>query len=134
LEIARALEDRSTAARALSLLGLMELVRDPQQARMLLEESVAALETTEDRWCAAFAHGLLAMSWAVQCALDPARVADSVAEKALMVCESDSFRAWHWLRRAVVALRGGELDEAERALHQADGLAAEVGDRICQGW
>ncbi len=78
LELARAVDDRQTVARSLTMLGLLAFFgHDLRRACELMEESVVAAREAGDLWCLADVLGTLASIYPLRGDLDAAEKAGS---------------------------------------------------------
>ena len=95
LKLAEQLKDDSTAARALDVLGTLQMFADPVGARPAIEHARALARRSGDEWCLVDATQILASTMVMQG--DPEAVA--VFEEAYAVSERGryaEFAAWHW--------------------------------------
>jgi predicted ATPase/DNA-binding CsgD family transcriptional regulator len=125
LELVQQLGDDSTAARALDVLGTLQLFADPVAARPGLEQARTLARTSGDEWCFADATQILASTMVMQ---GDAEAAD-VFEEAHDVIERSQyaeFVAWHWWGIGAVRQLHGDDRAAiacyERAIEHADAV------------
>ncbi len=131
----RAVGDQRTAARALCLLGRIEMATHgrPGRARVLLEESARLALAAGDHWSRGLALGHVVWSWVVQSAIEPGRERRATSRSAIE--SGDHWQlAWHWLCIALLAVRAGDLGDATAAARRARILAGEVDDAVCLAW
>jgi DNA-binding CsgD family transcriptional regulator/tetratricopeptide (TPR) repeat protein len=133
LEMAQSSEEASTAARALDVLGTMQMFGDPAGARTALEKARALARGSEDEWCFVDATQILGFALAMQC--DPGTVA--VFEEALEIIDRTGyaeFAAWHWTGVGIVRhLIEGRDREALAFYDRAIALADGVGEPVSAG-
>ncbi|MGZ6564447.1 MAG: helix-turn-helix transcriptional regulator [Solirubrobacteraceae bacterium] len=129
LELAERLEDDSTAARALDVLGTLQLFTDPAAARPGIEQARTLARRSDDEWCFVDATQILASTMVMQG--DPEAV--GVFEQAYDVIERSQyaeFAAWHWWGiGAVRHLHGGDQEAIafyERAIEHAGAVGEPV--------
>ena len=132
LEMAKAVGDAQTAARALTLTGGLKVSRDPATARDGLEPAVELARSAGDDWALAMSLGQIALSWAFQSRLEQARRYSDEAREVVDRLGSGRFRAWHSLTTGVIAIRSGDVVAAATNLAEARDQAVRVGDRACQ--
>lgn len=132
LELAQALKETSTAARALDVLGTMQIWPDPAGARDGLEQSRELALASGDEWCFVDATQILGYGMIMQG--DPRAI--SVLEEALEVIERTGyaeFAAWHWVGVGMVHQMHGDDDEALALFERAVEVADEVGEPVTAG-
>jgi DNA-binding CsgD family transcriptional regulator len=129
LKLAEQLEDDSTAARALDVLGTFQLFRDPAAARPGLEQARVLARRSGDEWCFVDATQILASTMVMHG--DPRAV--GVFEQAYDVIERSGyaeFAAWHWWGIGAVRQLHADDREAiafyERAIEHADAVGEPV--------
>ncbi|WP_238016533.1 LuxR C-terminal-related transcriptional regulator [Dactylosporangium sp. AC04546] len=124
--------DTRAAARALTVLGGLDVTRVPERARSLLTDAVDLAREAADTWCLTQALGHIAHTWTTQSRLAPARQALADVTPLVERAGSLHFVAWHHVVTTIVALRGGDLAAAEAAVGRARQAAADLGDPVCQ--
>jgi predicted ATPase/class 3 adenylate cyclase/DNA-binding CsgD family transcriptional regulator len=137
LAMAQELEQHSTAARALDVLGTLQLWPDPAGARAGLEQSRELARASGDEWCFVDATQILGYGLLMQG--DPR--AEQMLEEALEVIERTGyaeFAAWHWAGVGMVRQNQG-LDEQAlelfaRAIEVADAVGEPVSAGIAHGY
>jgi predicted ATPase/class 3 adenylate cyclase/DNA-binding CsgD family transcriptional regulator len=132
LEIAQSLGDASTAARALDVLGTLQLFPDPVGARDGLEQARSLARTSGDEWCLVDATQILACTWLMQA--DPRAV--DVFEEALEIIDRTGyaeFAAWHWWGVGIMHYFRGRDEEALAHYERAIALADAVGEPVTSG-
>jgi predicted ATPase/class 3 adenylate cyclase len=129
LELAEQFQDDSTAARALDVLGTLQLFANPAAARPGIEHARALARRSGDEWCFVDATQILASTMVMQG--DPEAV--DVFEQAYDVIERSryaEFVAWHWWGLGAVRHLHGDDQEAialyERAIEHADAVGEPV--------
>jgi predicted ATPase/class 3 adenylate cyclase/DNA-binding CsgD family transcriptional regulator len=129
LELAEQLKDDSTAARALDVLGTLQMFADPAAARPGIEQARALARRSGDEWCFVDATQILASTMVMQG--NPEAV--DVFEEAYDVIERSryaEFAAWHWWGIGTVQNLLGHDQEAialyERAIECADAVGEPV--------
>ncbi|MET7402576.1 AAA family ATPase, partial [Dactylosporangium sp. NPDC005572] len=132
LAMAREFGDTRAAARALTVLGGIDVTRAPERARSLLSEAVGLAREAADTWCLTQALGHIAHAWSTQSRLEPARRALADVTPLVDRVGSPHFVAWHHVVTTIVALRGGDLAAADEAVEAARRAAADLGDPVCQ--
>jgi predicted ATPase/class 3 adenylate cyclase/DNA-binding CsgD family transcriptional regulator len=134
LEMAQSLKETSTAARALDVLGTMQIYPDPAGAREGLEQARELALASGDEWCFVDATQILGFSLVMQG--DPRAV--GVFEEALEIIERTGyaeFAAWHWVGIGFVChLFQGRDEEALELYERAIALADEVGEPVSAGY
>ena len=96
LEMARSLQETSTAARALDVLGTIQMYPDPAGVREGLEQSRELARSSGDEWCFVDATQILGFALTMQ----GDQRAVGVFEEALEIIERTGyaeFAAWHWV-------------------------------------
>jgi predicted ATPase/class 3 adenylate cyclase/DNA-binding CsgD family transcriptional regulator len=129
LEIAEELEEKSTAARALDVLGTLQIWPDPTGGRDGLERSRALARESGDEWCFVDATQILGYGLLMQA--HPGAVA--MFEEALPMIERTGyaeFAAWHWAGVAIARHIAGRYEEALELYSRAIELADTVGEPV----
>jgi predicted ATPase/DNA-binding CsgD family transcriptional regulator len=133
LAMAQSLDEASTAARSLDVLGTMQMFGDPAGARKSLEKARALARASDDDWCFVDATQILGFALAMQG--DAGAVA--VFEEALEIIDRTGyaeFAAWHWTGVGVVRHMIQGRDEEALALYdRAISLADGVGEPVSAG-
>ena len=132
LEMAQSLQEASTAARALDVLGTMQMFPDPVGAREGLEQARELARASGDEWCFVDATQILACTLLFQA--DPR--AESMFEEALEIIERTGyaeFAAWHWWGVGAVRQFQGREQEALALFERAITLADAVGEPVSSG-
>ena len=133
LDMAQSLKEISTAARALDVLGTMQMYPDPLGAREGLERARELARSSGDEWCFVDATQILGFALAMQG--DPRAV--DVFEEALEIIERThyaEFAAWHWAGvGAVRHLIEGRDEEALALYDRAIVVADAVGEPVSAG-
>jgi predicted ATPase len=132
LEMARSLEDASTAARALDVLGTLQMFSDPIGARGGLEQSRELARASGDDWCFVEATQILGTTLLMQAVPQ----AESVFEEALEIIERTGyaeFAAWHWWGISVARQNQGRDDQALAMLERGISIADAVGEPVSSG-
>jgi predicted ATPase/DNA-binding CsgD family transcriptional regulator len=133
LAMAQSLDETSTAARALDVLGTMQMFGDPAGARTTLEKARALALAGDDEWCFVDATQILGFALAMQG--DAGAVA--VFEEALEIIDRTGyaeFAAWHWTGIGIVRHMVQGRDEEALALYdRAISLADGVGEPVSGG-
>jgi DNA-binding CsgD family transcriptional regulator/tetratricopeptide (TPR) repeat protein len=70
----------------------------------------------------------------IQGALELARRSLAATYNVISQGGNQFFLAWHWVGVTLVALKAGDLDQADAGVEQAYGLVAAVGNPICEAW
>jgi len=128
LESARRADDASTAARALNVIGMVELYAFPETARPALVEGIELARTAADEWCLSDGLCLLGTTWT---ALDRFEEAEPFIAEAFEIASRRGDRehlAWNGEARQVRALRHGDLAEADAWYERGMAAAVELGD------
>ena len=134
LELAESLQDTSTAARALDVLGTMQMYPDPAGAREGLERARELARSSGDEWCFVDATQILGFALTMQADVH----AVNVFEEALEIIERTGyaeFAAWHWV--GVGAIRHvlqGRDEEALLLYERAIAVADAVGEPVSAGY
>jgi predicted ATPase/class 3 adenylate cyclase len=136
LELAEQLKDDSTAARALDVLGTLQMFADPTGARPAIEHARALARRSGDDWCLVDATQILASTMVMQG--DPEAVA--VFEEAYAVSERSryaEFAAWHWWGLGSMRHLHGDDQQAialyERAIEHAEAVGEPVSSGTAHG-
>ena len=134
LEMARSLQEISTAARALDVLGTIQMYPDPAGVREGLEQSRELARASGDEWCFVDATQILGFALSMQA--DQRAV--GVFEEALEIIERTSyaeFAAWHWVGVGGVRhLIQGRDEEAFALYERAIAVADAVGEPVSAGY
>jgi predicted ATPase/DNA-binding CsgD family transcriptional regulator len=133
VQVARAVGDSQTAARALTLIGGARMGSEPQRARKYLEEAILLAGEARDNWCRTLALGHTGQSYLNQNKLELARRYSAEAAE-IMDPRNRRFQAWSAAVRSSIVIRGGDIAAARRFADRANTLAAEVGDPNCLVW
>ncbi|MCW3030748.1 MAG: regulatory protein LuxR, partial [Solirubrobacterales bacterium] len=132
LELAEALGEDSTAARALDVLGTLQLWPDPIGARAGLERSRELARSSGDEWCFVDATQILGYGLLMQA--DPR--GGQLLDEALAIIERTGyaeFEAWHWAGIGIVHQNAGEDDRALELFERAIATANAVGEPVSAG-
>jgi predicted ATPase/DNA-binding CsgD family transcriptional regulator len=132
LEMANELEDLSTAARALDVLGTLQKYPDPVGARSVLEQARELARASGDEFCFVDATQNLGSTYLWQ--VDPA--AEQVFEEAVETIERGGFpecAAWHQWGIGVVRQFQGRDAEGLAHLRRAIELADAIGEPVSSG-
>ncbi len=134
LEMARSLEQISTAARALDVLGTIQMYPNPAGVREGLEQSRELARASGDEWCFVDATQILGFALVMQA--DQRAV--GVFEEALEIIERTGyaeFAAWHWVGVGGVRhLIQGRDEEALALYERAIAVADAVGEPVSAGY
>jgi predicted ATPase/DNA-binding CsgD family transcriptional regulator len=134
LEMARSLQETSTAARALDVLGTIQMYPDPAGVREGLEQSRELARASGDEWCFVDATQILGFALSMQA--DQRAV--GVFEEALEIIERTGyaeFAAWHWVGVGGVRhLIQGRDEEAFALYERAIAVADAVGEPVSAGY
>ncbi len=132
LEMAEALGETSTAARALDVIGTMQIWPDPVAARAGLERARELALASDDEWCFVDATQILGYGLTMQA--DPQ--AEAVFEEALEIIERTGyaeFAAWHWAGVGILRQTHGRDDQALELFARAIEVADAVGEPVSAG-
>jgi predicted ATPase/class 3 adenylate cyclase/DNA-binding CsgD family transcriptional regulator len=133
LEMAQSLQEVSTAARALDVLGTMQMYPDPVGAREGLEHARDLARASDDEWC--FVDATQIVGFALSMQADARAV--SVFDEALEIIERTGyaeFASWHWFGVAGVRHFIQGRDEEALALYErAIAVADAVGEPVSAG-
>ncbi|MFI5003408.1 MAG: LuxR C-terminal-related transcriptional regulator [Solirubrobacterales bacterium] len=133
LEMARSIEEVSTAARALDVLGTMQMYPDPVGAREVLEQARELARSSGDEWCFVDATQILGFTLLMQADAH----AVSVFEEAVEIIQRTGyaeFAAWHWFGVGGVRHTIQGRDEEALALYErAIAVADAVGEPVSAG-
>ena len=132
LEVARAVDDSSTAARALSVLGTTQMYPDPVGARDALEQAREVAHAVGDNFC--FVDATLSLAWTLQIQADPG--AERLLEEAFELIERRGYtelEAWYWWSIGAVRHTQGRDDEALDLYRRAIEVADAVGEPVSSG-
>ncbi len=133
LEMAQSLEEVSTAARALDVLGTIQIYPDPAGAREGLEQSRELARESGDDWCFVDATQILGFALAMQ----GDQRAVGVFEEALEIIERigyAEFAAWHWAGVGGIRHIQGRDEEAFALYERAIAVADAVGEPVSAGY
>jgi predicted ATPase/DNA-binding CsgD family transcriptional regulator len=134
LAMAEEVGDDSTAARALDVLGLVELFRDPIRSRPLLERSRELAERAGDYWCWIDATMILGSTYWLA---GEHETALELYDEALPLIERHGHReflALQWFDRGGVEWQRGDLPRAREFLERSIALSREVGEPVYEPW
>ncbi len=132
LELANETGDKSTAARALDVLGTVYMFPDPAGARPGLEQARTLALESGDEWCFVDATQILASTLVMQADLEAA----GVWEEAFAVLERNRYaecEAWHWWGLGAVRQLEGRDEEALELFARAIERADAVGEPVSSG-
>jgi predicted ATPase/DNA-binding CsgD family transcriptional regulator len=132
LEIARRLGETSTEARALDVLGTMQMFLDPTGAREGLERARELARGSGDDWCFVDVCQIIATTLLMQNDLR----AEDVFDDGLEIIERTGyaeFAAWHWWGIGQVRQIQGRDDEALALYKRAIAVADAVGEPVSVG-
>jgi DNA-binding CsgD family transcriptional regulator len=132
MELAEQLGDSSTTARALDVIGTVEMYPDPAGARPGLERARELALASGDEWCFVDATQVVAMTLIMQA--DAAAI--DVLNEALEIIERTGyaeFSAWHWFGVGWVRHFQGRDDEALALYERAIEVADAVGEPVSAG-
>jgi predicted ATPase/class 3 adenylate cyclase/DNA-binding CsgD family transcriptional regulator len=132
LAMAEELDETSTAARALDVLGTMQIWPDPVGARAGLERSRELARESGDEWCFVDATQILGYGLIMQA--DPG--AEAVLDEALEIIERTryaEFAAWHWAGVGMLRQMHGRDEEALALFSRAAEVADGVGEPVSAG-
>lgn len=130
LALFRSQDDIAGMGRSLGLLGMVETVRNPVDARAPLDESVRLAREAGDQWCLACSLGMLGYAAVFQGELAAAAIP---FEQAVAVARSAG--DLQGLRMSMlgagwVALQRGSTDSAARSLEEGLAIARSLGDPV----
>jgi tetratricopeptide (TPR) repeat protein len=132
LELAERLEDDITAARALTAVGTVLMLRDPLAAQPELERARQLAREAGDDWCLGESTEILATTFIMQA--DPAGV--RLLEDAYEVYERSGyaeFVAWYWWDLGTTHQAAGRDEQAFAAYERAVAAADSVGEPVSGG-
>jgi predicted ATPase/class 3 adenylate cyclase/DNA-binding CsgD family transcriptional regulator len=132
LEMAERLGDTSTAARALDVLGTLQLWPDPAGARDGLERSRALALECGDEWCYVDATQIVAYGLLMQGRPE----AEAIFNEALEMIERSGyaeFASWHWAGIGIKCHAEGRYEQALAHYERAIALAESVGEPVSAG-
>jgi predicted ATPase/class 3 adenylate cyclase len=130
LALAEAVEDHSTIARALDMLGTIQLFPDPVGSRPGLERSIELARRAGDDWCLVDATQILGYSHLL---CEEIAEAERLLNDALPIIERNGYgeqAAWHWLGMSYGHFFRGEFDRCFELAERAVATAAEVGEPV----
>jgi predicted ATPase/class 3 adenylate cyclase/DNA-binding CsgD family transcriptional regulator len=133
LELARRLGETSTAARALDVLGTMQMFPDPIGSREGIEQARALARASGDDWCFVDASQILAVTLLLQD--DPQ--AETVFDEAFEIVQQTGyaeFAAWHWWGIGRLRQIQGRDAEALELFERAVAVADAVGEPVSSGF
>jgi predicted ATPase/class 3 adenylate cyclase/DNA-binding CsgD family transcriptional regulator len=133
IEMAQAVGDRWTEARASNTLGYLQMVSDPDAARLALERSIKLGREIGDAWAIADGLKMLTASFIFQDDHD-ADVDTLEQLRDAAVGLNKFFLAWYEVGRAYAAYRWGELDALREHAEASLRYCAECGDPITDGF
>jgi predicted ATPase/class 3 adenylate cyclase len=129
LAIARRVGDLSTAARCLSILGLLAFFsNEPARSRTLFEVSIEAAREADDAWCLADSLGTLSSILPLQGDLD---AADAAGFEGLSIAQHGGDQQGVRMclfGLALSAFRRGNVANAERFAHEGLEISRRIGD------
>ncbi|HTZ88396.1 MAG TPA: LuxR C-terminal-related transcriptional regulator [Solirubrobacteraceae bacterium] len=132
LEMAEALGETSTIARALDVLGTIQIWADPIGAREGLERARRLALECGDEWCYVDATQIVGYGLLMQSRTE----AETVFEEALEMIERTGyaeFAAWHWTGIGILRHSQGRYEEAFALYEQAIAVAEAVGEPVSTG-
>jgi predicted ATPase/class 3 adenylate cyclase/DNA-binding CsgD family transcriptional regulator len=132
LEMAEALGETSTIARALDVLGTIQIWADPLGAREGLERARALARECGDEWCYVDATQIVGYGLLMQSRAE----AETVFEEALEMIERTGyaeFAAWHWTGIGILRHSQGRYQEAFALYERAIAVAEAVGEPVSAG-
>jgi DNA-binding CsgD family transcriptional regulator/tetratricopeptide (TPR) repeat protein len=130
LDIAEAVGDDFTTARALDVLGTLQLFTDPVGSRPGLKRCIELARAAKDEWCVVDASQILAYSHLV---CDEVAEGERLLDEALPSIERYGFGeqgAWYWLGMAYGPLVRGEAERFFELTERAISTAGEVGEPV----
>jgi predicted ATPase/class 3 adenylate cyclase len=133
LELAEAVGDHSTVARALDVMGTVTLFIDPKGTRPGQERCLALARESGDEWCVADATQILAFTYSFESRHDEAL---ATAEGVLPLIERMGYReflAWHWCLAAMGDYESARWAACEEHSQRAIAAAREVGEPVTEG-
>lgn len=130
LAVAEAVQDDSTMARALDVLGTIQIFPDPVGSRPILERSIALARKAGDDWCRVDATQILGYSYLV---CDEFGEAERLLNEVWPIIERTGygeFAAWHWFGLSYPHLVRVEperlLELAERTIATAEAVGEPI--------
>jgi predicted ATPase/DNA-binding CsgD family transcriptional regulator/class 3 adenylate cyclase len=133
LSIAEEVDDEFTIARALHVLGQIQVMPDPVRSRRGLERSRELARAGHDDFCFIAATHVLAQSYQL---CDEYEEADRLFEEARPYIERKGFGgflAFRWVGKSVEALMRGDAERLFTFVDRALVASAEVGEPITEG-
>jgi predicted ATPase/DNA-binding CsgD family transcriptional regulator len=132
LEIAEAVGDRSTIARALHVLALFQRFSDPVGSRPGLERSCELARTVDDHWCLIHATQVLAYSYLL---CDEFEEGERLLQEVFPLTEDMGYVvASHWFGASMGPFARCDRDHFLERAELAVAAAREVGDPIVEAW
>ncbi len=130
LAAADAVGDDSTTARALDVLGTIQLFPDPIGARPGLERSIELARKAGDEWCLADATQILAFSHFI---CDELSELEDRLNEALPIVERNGYGeqlAWHWVGMSYRPWISGQPERFLELAERAVAIAGEIGEPV----
>jgi len=132
LEMANELGDTSTSARALDVLGTMQIYEDPVGARATIEQARALARASGDEFCFVDATQILATTylWQADAAAEQVfeEAVETIVRRGMPECA-----AWHQWGLGVVRQLQGRDEEALACLREAIDRADAIGEPVSSG-
>jgi predicted ATPase/class 3 adenylate cyclase/DNA-binding CsgD family transcriptional regulator len=132
LELAEALGDGASTARALTAIGTVLMLTDPLAARSKLERARELARDAGDDWSLAESTEILATTFIFQASVE----APALLAEAYEIYERSGyaeFAAWYWWGVAVVSQAQGRDHEALASFDRAIEAADAVGELVSSG-
>jgi predicted ATPase/DNA-binding CsgD family transcriptional regulator len=129
-DAAASLGDAGIRARALIIVGMIELLEDPALAHATVSIAVGLAQQVEDDWASVEALQMLAYACLVQA---DHRAAVIHLDKALPILDRlghSQLRAWDAAGRAEAAVQSGRFTEAETEARRGLALSSAVGEPV----
>ncbi|MDX6502968.1 MAG: hypothetical protein QOE29_93, partial [Gaiellaceae bacterium] len=133
LGMAEVVGDDGTAARALDVLGTMQLFSDPAAARPLLERSRELARAAGDDWCLIDATQIVGYTYVFQDDMDHGLAALDEAFPLIECLGHREFLAWHWFGHGYARWARGQLDAADELFARCVAVANEVDEPVTRG-
>jgi predicted ATPase/class 3 adenylate cyclase/DNA-binding CsgD family transcriptional regulator len=133
LAMAEAVDDRSSMARALDVLGTTQFLPDPVGCRPGQARSIALARESGDDWCLVDATQILAFAHLFTDEFDEA---ERLLGEALPLIERmgyQEFLAWHWWGMSWRPLWAGDVGTFLEGSRRALAAAREVGEPVTEG-
>ena len=133
LAMAEVAEDEWATARALNVLGYMQLFTDPESARAGLERSIELGRKIGDNWAVADGLKMITVAWLMQ--ENHSEILRTAEELRRVAADLDNkfFLAWYHCVLGWTAVRRGELKAARQELHTSLSYCREVGEPVTAG-